>query len=196
MIGAEWNSALDRPESDRLASGRALQRAVRRRIPAWGGSVVLLLLLAVACAAPRPLAVPEQVLALQEDLPLDQEKRDRIVRFIAAGGQQREGTTAAELLQAVERDFGKFVDRLKDSENLRFVELEQRLSPSTPLGDRTAPVIDAREQYPDEVGRVAYRLHNFWFVFYAQKESPAGDPLSATQWTVKRIVVFRDRPPK
>jgi hypothetical protein len=142
------------------------------------------------------LAVPEQILALQEDLPLDQGKRDRIVRFIAAGGQQREGGTAAEPLQAVERDFGAFLDRLKDSPSLRFLEIEQRLSPPIPLGGRTAPVIDAREQYPDEVGRVAYLLHGFWFVFYARKESPAGDPLPDAQWTVRRIVVFRDRPPK
>ena len=196
MAPTQGHRVLDRPEAVMPSSRRGPRGAAWGRFRCREASVVLFLLLVVACAAPRPLAVPERNLALQENLPFDQQARDRIVRFIAAGGQQREGETAAEPLQAVERDFGKLLDRLTGSQGLRFIEIEQRLFPSIPLGDRTAPVIDAREQFPDEVGRVAYLLRDFWFVFYAQKESAEGDPLPAAQWTVKRIVVFRDRHPK
>jgi hypothetical protein len=158
--------------------------------------VVVLLLIVVACAAQRPLAVPEQILALREDLPLNDVTRERIVKFIAQGGQLREGSTAATPVPAVEKDFGKFLDLLKDPQNLRFSDFAQRLSPTVSLGDREVPVIDARQEQPDELGRVAYLLQNFWFVFYAQKESPEGDPLPSEKWTVKSITVFRDRPPK
>lgn len=161
-----------------------------------GGITILLLLLTVACAAPRPLAVPEQILALREDLPLNDVKRESIVKFIAAGGQQRDDGTVAMPIPAVEKDFGKLLDLLKDPQNLRFSRFAQRLSPTVPLGDPEAPVIDAREQYPDELGRVAFLMHNFWFVFYAQKESSGGDPLPVEEWTFRKVVVFRDRPPK
>lgn len=157
---------------------------------------VLLLFLVVACAAPRPLAVPEHILALREDLPLNDVTRARVVHFIAAGGQQREGGTAATPIPAVERDFGKVLDLLKEPHNLRFNDFERHLSAAGPLGDRQKPIIDAREEYPDELGRVAYLLRNFWFVLYAQKESPEGDPLPAEQWTFNRLTIFRDRPPK
>lgn len=161
-----------------------------------GGPILVLLLLIVACAGPRPLAVPERVLALRQDLPLDAVKRETVVSFIAAGGQLEEGSTVAVPIQAVEQDFGKVLDLLSDPQNLRFRDFEQRLSAVVPFDNRGMPVIDASEQYPDELGRVAYLLKNFWFAFYAQKESPEGDPLPGGQWTFKTVVLFRDRPPK
>lgn len=159
-------------------------------------SLVLVLLLIVACAAPRPLAVPEQILTLREDLPLGDSTRARVVHFIAAGGQQREEGTVATPIPVVERDFGTFLDLLRKPQNLRFIDFEQRLSAAVRLEGREFPVIDARRRHPDELGRVAYLLHNFWFVFYAHKESPEGDPLSAEMWTFDKMVVFRDRPPR
>lgn len=167
-----------------------------RRVLARGGSLVLLLLMAVACTAPRPLAVPEQLLAIRENLPLNEVTRERIVIFIAAGGQQQDGGTAATPIPAVEKDFGKLLDFLKDGQNLRFSSFEERLASLVPWDDREMPVIDAQERYPDDLGRLAFLVHNFWFVFYAQKESPDGDPLHKDQWTLHKIVVFRDRPPK
>jgi hypothetical protein len=123
-------------------------------------------------------------------------KRETVVSFIAAGGQLEEGSTVAVPIQAVEQDFGKVLDLLSDPQNLRFRDFEQRLSAVVPFDNRGMPVIDASEQYPDELGRVAYLLKNFWFAFYAQKESPEGDPLPGGQWTFKTVVLFRDRPPK
>lgn len=167
-----------------------------RRFLARGGSLVLLLLMAVACTAPRPLAVPEQLLAIREDLPLNDVTRERVIRFIAAGGQQQDGGTAATPIPAVQRDFGKLLDLLKDAQNLRFSGFEKRLASSVPLDDREMPVIDAQEKYPDDLGRLAFLVHNFWFVFYAQKESSDGDPLPVEKWMFDKMVVFRDRPPK
>jgi hypothetical protein len=142
------------------------------------------------------LAVPEHILSLRENLPLNEVTRARVVDFIAAGGQQRAGGTGATPIPAVERDFGRVLDLLTGPNNLHFNDFERRLSAIGPLGDRERPIIDAREEYPDELGRVAYRLHDFWFVLYAQKESPDGDPLPAEQWTFTRLTVFRDRSPK
>ncbi len=180
----------------RQASGPSVQVGIGGRILLRQRFLVLVLLFMVACAAPRPLAVPEQILALREDLPLDDVKRARVVHFIAAGGQQREENTITTPVPAVERDFGLFLDLLKDPQNLRFIDFERRLSAIVRLEGREIPVIDARERHPDELGRVAYHLQNFWFVFYAEKESPEGDPLPAGMWVFDRMVVFRDRPPK
>lgn len=170
--------------------------ALARRALLKQGSVILLLLLFVACAAPRPLAVPEQILALRTKLPLNAVTRKAVVTFIAAGGQQRDGGTAATPIPAVERDFGKLLVFLTNAQNLRFTDFEKRLSSAVPLDDREMPVIDARESDPDDLGRVAFLVHNFWFVFYADKESAEGDPLPAEKWTFNKVVVFRDRPPK
>lgn len=167
-----------------------------RRVLLGQSFAVFLLILLVACTAPRPLAVPEQLLAIREDLPLNDMTRERIVRFIAAGGQQQDGGTAAIPIPAVERDFGKLLDLLKDAQNLRFSGFEKRLASTVPLDDREMPVIDAQEKYPDDLGRLAFLVHNFWFVFYAQKESSDGDPLPVERWTFDKMVVFRDRPPK
>lgn len=178
------------------SSNPRLQGTLRGPVCLRGGLILVLLLLIVACAGPRPLAVPERVLALRQDLPLDAAKRETVVNFIAAGGQLGEGSTVAVPVQAVEQDFGKVLDLLRDSQNLHVRDFEQRLSAVVRFDDRGTPVIDASEQYPDELGRVAYLLKNFWFAFYAQKESPEGDPLPGEQWTFKKVILFRDRPPK
>jgi hypothetical protein len=174
--------------SVRLQGTRPGQRLSRT------GSVVCLLLMVAACGAPRPLAVPEQILALRTDLPLDDVRRKDIVQFIAAGGRRTGGDTAATPIPAVEKDFGTWLDLLKDPRNLAFSGFASRLSSTVPLGDPEAPVIDAREEYPDELGRVAFLVHNFWFVLYASKESPEGDPLPVEAWTFTKMAVFRDRP--
>jgi hypothetical protein len=171
------------------------------RCPPGGGrrhgaaaSVWLAVLFVAACAPVRPAAVPERQLALRVALPLTAAAREEVVRFIAAGGRLGEDGTAERLPAAVEAEFGALLDALRNDAVLRFDQLEGRIRQLIPAAERKTPVIDATEEYPDEVGRVGYLLGNFWFVFYAQKEDAAG-PLPASQWRFVRLAVFRDRPP-
>ena len=166
-------------------------RARRRGAPA---SVWLAVLLVAACTHVRPPAVPERQLALRVALPLTAVAREEVVRFIAAGGRLGEDGTAERLPAAVEAEFGALLDALRDTTALRFDQLEGRIRQVIAAAERKTPVIDATEEYPDEVGRVGYLLGNFWFVFYAKKEDAAG-PLPASQWRFTRLAVFRDRPP-
>jgi len=180
------------PESSRLG----FREIFRRRWLLKGGCIVFLLLTAAACTSSRPLAVREQQLSLRLMLPLNDGTREKTVDFIAAGGRRSNGGTVTTPIQAVEKDFGKLLDMLKDTQNLRFSEFEQRFSPMITPNNREKPVIDAMEQYPDDLGRVGYLLQNFWFVFYAKKESPDGDPIPVKEWYFDRLVIFRDQPPK
>jgi hypothetical protein len=166
-------------------------RPCRRGAPA---AVWLAVLLVAACTHVRAPAVPERQLALRVALPLTAVAREEAVRFISAGGRLGKDGTAERLPAAVEVEFGALLDALRDAAALRFDQLEGRVRRLIPAAERKTPVIDATEEYPDEVGRVGYLLGNFWFVFYAQKEDAAG-PLPATQWRFTRLVIFRDRPP-
>jgi hypothetical protein len=155
-------------------------------------SIWLVALLVVACV--RPLAVPERQITLRVALPLTTTSREQVVLFIAAGGRLGDGSTLVRPLPAVEAEFAALLDALRDAATLRFDEIEGRIRQLIPATEQKRPVIDATEEYPDEVGRVGYLLRNFWFVFYAQKESEAG-PLPAREWRLTRLAVFRDRPP-
>jgi hypothetical protein len=155
-------------------------------------SIWLVALLVTACAG--PLAVPERQLTLRVDLPLTPNARERVVLFIAAGGRLGDGGTLVQPIPAVEAEFGSVLDVLGGAAALRLDEFEGRLRQAIPAAEQSRLVIDATEEYPDEVGRVAYLLRNFWFVFYAQKESDAG-PLPAREWRLTRLAVFRDRSP-
>jgi hypothetical protein len=156
-------------------------------------SIGLVLLLVAACA--RPLAVPERELTLRVKLPLTAATREAVVLFIAAGGRRVDGGgTLVQPPSAVEGEFGALLDALRDTATLRFDGIASRVRTLIPSAEREAPVIDATEEFPDEVGRVGFLLRNFWFVFYAQKETEAG-PLPASEWRVDRLAIFRDRPP-
>src|SRR5262249_10724911 len=145
-----------------------------------------------ACA--RPLAVPERQITVRVALPLTAESREAVLQFIAAGGRLGDGGTLVQPLPAVEAEFGAWLDAFPDTAALRFDELDGRVRQLVPTVERQRLVIDATEEFPDEVGRVGYLVRNFWFVFYAQKETDDG-PLPAREWRLARLVIFRDRPP-
>jgi hypothetical protein len=127
-------------------------------------------------------------------LPLTTETREQVMLFIAAGGRLGDGGTLVQPLPVVETEFGALLDALRDAATLRFDEIDGRVRQLIPAAERKRLVIDATEEYPDEVGRIGYLVRNFWFVFYAQKESADG-PLPAREWRLSRMAVFRDRPP-
>jgi hypothetical protein len=117
-----------------------------------------------------------------------------VVLFIAAGGRLGDGGTLVQPLPAVEAEFGALLDALRGSAPLRFAEIDGRVRQWMPGAERQQPVIDATEEFPDEAGRVGYLFRNFWFVFYARKETQAG-PLPGQEWPLARLVVFRAGPP-
>ena len=177
-----------RPASSSVGAMKSVGFRWRRGAPAFTWLAVLLV---AACV--RPLAVPERQITLRVALPLSASSRAQVVLFIAAGGRLGDGGTVVQPLPAVEAEFGALLDALGGAATLRFDEVEGRIQPLIPAAERKRLVIDATEEFPDEVGRVGYLVRNFWFVFYAQKES-AGDPLPAHEWRLSRVAVFRDRP--
>lgn len=181
--------------SSGITRGRGRSSEAPERRPHRQIVYLITLFIVAACAPVRPLAVREHQLTLRVALPLDEGGRGQIVEFIAASGRRDGGGTVVVPMQAVEKEFGRLLDLLKDPQNLRVPAFEQRLTRVIPPGGKETPVIDATEEYPDEVGRVAYLLQNFWFVFYAQRESQAGDALPPEEWVFTRVAIFRDRPP-
>ncbi len=139
-------------------------------------SLAGLLLTATGCCKQVPsVAVREEVLRLDQDLPLSPEGREELLAFLRADGDRRNLRGPPQLPQADAR-YGPLLTLLASADNLDLEDLAAEGRASTPyrpwFSDKAIrDVIDARDEQPAALTPpCALSDGRFWWVFARQRE--------------------------
>jgi hypothetical protein len=101
-------------------------------------------------------------------LPLSDDDRKRLVRFLRAGGDTDRIGSEVVVPDAEDR-YGGLLALLADRERLTLPELLEGTFYSTWFGDvRIRQVIDAREESPPIMDPVAATDGKYWWIFYLE----------------------------
>lgn len=103
-------------------------------------------------------------------LPLNNESRERLLRFFKAGGDtDRIGSEIAD--PEAEKRYAPLLDKLSNPQNLTLEDLTEKQTFKQWFSRRpTRQVIDSREEAPPAIDPVAVTDDKYWWIFYQHQK--------------------------
>lgn len=132
--------------------------------------LVFVLALFLAACASIPLAVPEKNLAARFDLKKGTSWQERALCTLRLRKPCIPGDET-DRPKEKEENFKKFLALLKDSTTRPFREFRETANGFSFIEETKEKIVDAVEEKPDSPpGRIAYKIHDCWFVVYSRDE--------------------------